>query len=184
MMSGRGVASSHSSGSSSSSSSGSSHLQQQLYLPQLHHQSTPHLYRDHHGNHAPHPLHLHLASHASAQSLAPPSRAQSPPSSGSAYVPGGSAYVPGLQVRGPALMALRNSPQPLRRTASGGGAGAGSGDGGLSRSTSVTSHISNVSHWGPGGETDRWHALTSHPPNGRAHGLHQPRLAGTRQGIE
>uniref|UniRef100_A0A8C6PE22 non-specific serine/threonine protein kinase n=1 Tax=Nothobranchius furzeri TaxID=105023 RepID=A0A8C6PE22_NOTFU len=46
-------------------------------------------------------------------------------------------------VRGPGLMALRNSPQPLRRTASGGGGGS---DGGLSRSTSVTSHISNGSH--------------------------------------
>uniref|UniRef100_A0A8C4GHA0 Serine/threonine-protein kinase TAO2 n=1 Tax=Dicentrarchus labrax TaxID=13489 RepID=A0A8C4GHA0_DICLA len=50
----------------------------------------------------------------------------------------------GLSVRGPSLMALRNSPQPLRRTASG-GPGGGS-DGGLSRSTSVTSHISNGSH--------------------------------------
>uniref|UniRef100_A0A674E3J3 non-specific serine/threonine protein kinase n=1 Tax=Salmo trutta TaxID=8032 RepID=A0A674E3J3_SALTR len=40
-----------------------------------------------------------------------------------------------------------NSPQPLRRTASGGGpGGAGGGDGVLSRSTSVTSHISNGSH--------------------------------------
>uniref|UniRef100_A0A8C7VTF6 Serine/threonine-protein kinase TAO2 n=1 Tax=Oncorhynchus mykiss TaxID=8022 RepID=A0A8C7VTF6_ONCMY len=44
------------------------------------------------------------------------------------------------------LMALRNSPQPLRRTASGGPGGAGGGEGGLSRSTSVTSHISNGSH--------------------------------------
>uniref|UniRef100_A0A4W5NAT5 non-specific serine/threonine protein kinase n=1 Tax=Hucho hucho TaxID=62062 RepID=A0A4W5NAT5_9TELE len=48
---------------------------------------------------------------------------------------------------GPSFMALRNSPQPLRRTASGGGAGGtGRGDGVLSRSTSVTSHISNGSH--------------------------------------
>ncbi|CAL8301697.1 unnamed protein product [Merluccius merluccius] len=49
----------------------------------------------------------------------------------------------GLGVRG-----LRNSPQPLRRTASGGPAAGGGGgsDGGLSRSTSVTSHISNGSH--------------------------------------
>uniref|UniRef100_A0A4W6G623 non-specific serine/threonine protein kinase n=1 Tax=Lates calcarifer TaxID=8187 RepID=A0A4W6G623_LATCA len=40
-----------------------------------------------------------------------------------------------------------NSPQPLRRTASGGGpGGAGGSDGVLSRSTSVTSHISNGSH--------------------------------------
>uniref|UniRef100_A0A8C4DZI9 non-specific serine/threonine protein kinase n=1 Tax=Dicentrarchus labrax TaxID=13489 RepID=A0A8C4DZI9_DICLA len=54
----------------------------------------------------------------------------------------------GLNVRGaPSLMALRNSPQPLRRTASGGGpGGAGGSDGVLSRSTSVTSHISNGSH--------------------------------------
>uniref|UniRef100_A0A8C6LHA8 non-specific serine/threonine protein kinase n=1 Tax=Nothobranchius furzeri TaxID=105023 RepID=A0A8C6LHA8_NOTFU len=54
----------------------------------------------------------------------------------------------GLAVRGtPNLMALRNSPQPLRRTASGGGpGGAGGSDGVLSRSTSVTSHISNGSH--------------------------------------
>lgn len=37
---------------------------------------------------------------------------------------------------------LRNSPQPLRRTASGGQ----TNDAGLSRSTSVTSHISNGSH--------------------------------------
>uniref|UniRef100_A0A4W5PJS4 non-specific serine/threonine protein kinase n=1 Tax=Hucho hucho TaxID=62062 RepID=A0A4W5PJS4_9TELE len=52
----------------------------------------------------------------------------------------------GLVARGPSLMALRNSPQPLRRTASGGPGGAGGGEGGLSRSTSVTSHISNGSH--------------------------------------
>uniref|UniRef100_A0AAR2JFJ8 non-specific serine/threonine protein kinase n=1 Tax=Pygocentrus nattereri TaxID=42514 RepID=A0AAR2JFJ8_PYGNA len=52
----------------------------------------------------------------------------------------------GLVVRGPSLMALRNSPGPLRRTASGGGPGGPGGDGGLSRSTSVTSHISNGSH--------------------------------------
>uniref|UniRef100_A0A7N8Y039 non-specific serine/threonine protein kinase n=1 Tax=Mastacembelus armatus TaxID=205130 RepID=A0A7N8Y039_9TELE len=54
----------------------------------------------------------------------------------------------GLGVRGaPSLLALRNSPQPLRRTASGGGpGGAGGSDGVLSRSTSVTSHISNGSH--------------------------------------
>ncbi|MEQ2211797.1 hypothetical protein XENOCAPTIV_016421 [Xenoophorus captivus] len=43
-------------------------------------------------------------------------------------------------------MALRNSPQPLRRTASGGPAGSGGSDSGLSRSTSVTSHISNGSN--------------------------------------
>uniref|UniRef100_A0A4W5PD36 non-specific serine/threonine protein kinase n=1 Tax=Hucho hucho TaxID=62062 RepID=A0A4W5PD36_9TELE len=52
----------------------------------------------------------------------------------------------GLVARGPSLMALRNSPQPLRRTASGGPGGAGGGEGVLSRSTSVTSHISNGSH--------------------------------------
>uniref|UniRef100_A0A671PBR4 non-specific serine/threonine protein kinase n=1 Tax=Sinocyclocheilus anshuiensis TaxID=1608454 RepID=A0A671PBR4_9TELE len=51
-----------------------------------------------------------------------------------------------LAVRGPSLLALRNSPGPLRRTASGGGAGGSGADGGLSRSTSVTSHISNGSH--------------------------------------
>uniref|UniRef100_A0A8C2B2A2 non-specific serine/threonine protein kinase n=1 Tax=Cyprinus carpio TaxID=7962 RepID=A0A8C2B2A2_CYPCA len=49
-----------------------------------------------------------------------------------------------LVVRGPSLLALRNSPQPPRRTASG-GAGGGA-DAVLSRSTSVTSHISNGSH--------------------------------------
>ncbi|KAF3845886.1 hypothetical protein F7725_002964 [Dissostichus mawsoni] len=40
-----------------------------------------------------------------------------------------------LSIRGPGLMALRNSPQPLRRTASGGPGGGGGSDGGLSRST-------------------------------------------------
>uniref|UniRef100_A0A8B9K6H4 Serine/threonine-protein kinase TAO2 n=1 Tax=Astyanax mexicanus TaxID=7994 RepID=A0A8B9K6H4_ASTMX len=64
------------------------------------------------------------------------------PREGGMYGGGG-----GLVVRGPSLMALRNSPQPLRRTASGGGpGGSGAGDGVLSRSTSVTSHISNGSH--------------------------------------
>uniref|UniRef100_A0A8D0A1D2 non-specific serine/threonine protein kinase n=1 Tax=Sander lucioperca TaxID=283035 RepID=A0A8D0A1D2_SANLU len=64
------------------------------------------------------------------------------PQSGGIYSGGG------LGVRGaPSLLALRNSPQPLRRTASGGGpGGAGGSDGVLSRSTSVTSHISNGSH--------------------------------------
>uniref|UniRef100_A0A3Q3S7M1 non-specific serine/threonine protein kinase n=1 Tax=Mastacembelus armatus TaxID=205130 RepID=A0A3Q3S7M1_9TELE len=59
-----------------------------------------------------------------------------------------SSHGGGLGVRGaPSLLALRNSPQPLRRTASGGGpGGAGGSDGVLSRSTSVTSHISNGSH--------------------------------------
>uniref|UniRef100_A0A672RZX7 non-specific serine/threonine protein kinase n=1 Tax=Sinocyclocheilus grahami TaxID=75366 RepID=A0A672RZX7_SINGR len=75
----------------------------------------------------------HISSHASSQSLAllPPP----PPPPGES-----------LAVRGPSLMALRNSPGPLRRTASGGGAGGSGADGGLSRSTSVTSHISNGSH--------------------------------------
>ncbi|KAL0198128.1 hypothetical protein M9458_006668, partial [Cirrhinus mrigala] len=50
------------------------------------------------------------------------------------------------RLRRKGLMALRNSPGPLRRTASGGGAGGSGADGGLSRSTSVTSHISNGSH--------------------------------------
>uniref|UniRef100_A0A3B4EHR5 non-specific serine/threonine protein kinase n=1 Tax=Pygocentrus nattereri TaxID=42514 RepID=A0A3B4EHR5_PYGNA len=66
---------------------------------------------------------------------------------GPSPVPGGMYGGGGLVVRGPSLMALRNSPQPLRRTASGGGpGGAGGADGVLSRSTSVTSHISNGSH--------------------------------------
>uniref|UniRef100_A0A8C6PF25 non-specific serine/threonine protein kinase n=1 Tax=Nothobranchius furzeri TaxID=105023 RepID=A0A8C6PF25_NOTFU len=72
-------------------------------------------------------------------SSSPPSSASSSSSSQGGYGGGGLS----LSVRGPGLMALRNSPQPLRRTASGGGGGS---DGGLSRSTSVTSHISNGSH--------------------------------------
>ncbi|XP_030649460.1 serine/threonine-protein kinase TAO2 [Chanos chanos] len=104
----------------------------------------------------------HMSSHhASSQSLAdlpppppPPPislSSTSPPSSSSSSSSqggyGGIGGGGGLVVRGPSLMALRNSPQPLRRTASGGGpGGAGSGEGGLSRSTSVTSHISNGSH--------------------------------------
>lgn len=101
----------------------------------------------------------HLSSHSSSQSLAllPPS-AQPPPISLSSSPPPSSAssssssqggYGGGglsLSVRGPGLMALRNSPQPLRRTASGGPGGGVGSDGGLSRSTSVTSHISNGSH--------------------------------------
>uniref|UniRef100_A0AAX7SFW1 non-specific serine/threonine protein kinase n=1 Tax=Astatotilapia calliptera TaxID=8154 RepID=A0AAX7SFW1_ASTCA len=69
-------------------------------------------------------------------------------SSGGGDRRGESSSSSGLAVRGaPSLMALRNSPQPLRRTASGGGpGGAGGSDGVLSRSTSVTSHISNGSH--------------------------------------
>uniref|UniRef100_A0A673K9W5 non-specific serine/threonine protein kinase n=1 Tax=Sinocyclocheilus rhinocerous TaxID=307959 RepID=A0A673K9W5_9TELE len=83
---------------------------------------TPQLYREREkewGGAAAHPhlfSHHHLPSRSSSQSLA----------------------------LGPSLMALRNSPQPLRRTASG-GAGGGA-DAVLSRSTSVTSHISNGSH--------------------------------------
>uniref|UniRef100_A0A7N6BBG7 non-specific serine/threonine protein kinase n=1 Tax=Anabas testudineus TaxID=64144 RepID=A0A7N6BBG7_ANATE len=76
----------------------------------------------------------------SLSSSSPPSSASSSSSSQGGYGGGG------LSVRGPSLMALRNSPQPLRRTASGGPGGSGGSDGGLSRSTSVTSHISNGSH--------------------------------------
>uniref|UniRef100_A0AAQ5X9I8 non-specific serine/threonine protein kinase n=1 Tax=Amphiprion ocellaris TaxID=80972 RepID=A0AAQ5X9I8_AMPOC len=159
--------------SSSSSSSSSSSHHQQHYLPQhyQHHQSTPQLYRDAHdsrererarewvggGGHYSHHSqghHHHLSSHASSQSLAllpppppppPISLSSSPPSSASSSSSSQGGYGGGgLSVRGPTLMALRNSPQPLRRTASG-GPGGGS-DGGLSRSTSVTSHISNGSH--------------------------------------
>uniref|UniRef100_A0A8C9WNM9 non-specific serine/threonine protein kinase n=1 Tax=Scleropages formosus TaxID=113540 RepID=A0A8C9WNM9_SCLFO len=79
----------------------------------------------------------------SLSSSSPPSSSSSSSSQGG-Y--GGSGGGSSLVVRGPSLMALRNSPQPLRRTASGGGPGAGGGEGGLSRSTSVTSHISNGSH--------------------------------------
>uniref|UniRef100_A0A8C4THE1 non-specific serine/threonine protein kinase n=1 Tax=Erpetoichthys calabaricus TaxID=27687 RepID=A0A8C4THE1_ERPCA len=68
----------------------------------------------------------------SLQSLALPSPA-----------PGGS-NLGGIGTRGTSMLALRNSPQPLRRTASG---GAGNpGEQGISRSTSVTSQISNGSH--------------------------------------
>lgn len=107
----------------------------------------------------PHPLPFshHLPSRSSSQSLAmlpppppaPPSiSGPSSSSSSSSSSQGGIYGGGGLAVRGtPNLMALRNSPQPLRRTASGGGpGGAGGSDGVLSRSTSVTSHISNGSH--------------------------------------
>uniref|UniRef100_A0A671YH74 non-specific serine/threonine protein kinase n=1 Tax=Sparus aurata TaxID=8175 RepID=A0A671YH74_SPAAU len=107
----------------------------------------------------PHPLPFshHLPSRSSSQSLAmlpppppaPPSiSGPSSSSSSSSSSQGGIYGGGGLGVRGaPSLMALRNSPQPLRRTASGGGpGGAGGSDGVLSRSTSVTSHISNGSH--------------------------------------
>uniref|UniRef100_H2T860 non-specific serine/threonine protein kinase n=1 Tax=Takifugu rubripes TaxID=31033 RepID=H2T860_TAKRU len=149
-------------------------LQQQHYLPQhyQHHQSTPQLYRDSHdrdhrererarewvggGSHYSHHSqgYKHLPTHASSQSLAllpppppppPISRTSSPPSSASSSSSSQGGYGgAGLSIKGPGLMALRNSPQPLRRTASG-GPGGGS-EGGLSRSTSVTSHISNGSH--------------------------------------
>uniref|UniRef100_A0A674CGJ4 non-specific serine/threonine protein kinase n=1 Tax=Salmo trutta TaxID=8032 RepID=A0A674CGJ4_SALTR len=175
-MSGRGHSSNSSSSSSSSHHHHHHHQQpQQHYLPQHHHQSTPHLYREsreredrerdrerewggghhhhHHGGGVHH--HHHLSQHASAQSLAllppppppPPISlySSSPPSSSSSSSSQGGGYG-GLVARGPSLMALRNSPQPLRRTASGGPGGAGGGEGGLSRSTSVTSHISNGSH--------------------------------------
>ncbi|XP_023646970.1 serine/threonine-protein kinase TAO2 isoform X2 [Paramormyrops kingsleyae] len=100
----------------------------------------------------------HLPSHSSSQSLAllpplpppPPislSSSSPPSSSSSSSSQGGYSGGGGLAVRGPSLMALRNSPQPLRRTASGGGpGGAGGSEAVLSRSTSVTSHISNGSH--------------------------------------
>ncbi|TKS91236.1 Serine/threonine-protein kinase TAO2 [Collichthys lucidus] len=105
--------------SSTTTTSSASHHHQQHYLPQhyQHHQSTPQLYRDSHER---------------------DSRERERAREWGGYGGGG------LSVRGPSLMALRNSPQPLRRTASG-GPGGGS-DGGLSRSTSVTSHISNGSH--------------------------------------
>ncbi|XP_035253422.1 serine/threonine-protein kinase TAO2 isoform X2 [Anguilla anguilla] len=165
---------SHSSSSSSASSSASSaaaahhphHHHHHHYLPQHHHhQSTPQLYRERDRERerdrdwgGAHPGHAHhLSAHSSSQSLAllpppppppPITLSSSPPSSSSSSSSqGGYSGGPGLVVRGPSLMALRNSPQPLRRTASGGGpGGAGGGDGGLSRSTSVTSHISNGSH--------------------------------------
>uniref|UniRef100_A0A8C7IYD8 non-specific serine/threonine protein kinase n=1 Tax=Oncorhynchus kisutch TaxID=8019 RepID=A0A8C7IYD8_ONCKI len=174
-MSGRGHSSNSSSSSSSSHHHHHHQQQQQHYLPQHHHhQSTPHLYREsreredrerdrerewggggghHHHGRGVH--HHHLSQHASAQSLAllppppppPPISlySSSPPSSSSSSSSQGGGYG-GLVARGPSLMALRNSPQPLRRTASGGPGGAGGGEGGLSRSTSVTSHISNGSH--------------------------------------
>ncbi|XP_033840133.1 serine/threonine-protein kinase TAO2 isoform X2 [Periophthalmus magnuspinnatus] len=168
--------SSRSSASSSSSSSSSSSHHQRHQLPQhYHHQSTPQLYRERErdrererekerewGAH-PHPVPFshHLPSRSSSQSLAMlpppppappsisgPSSSSSSSSSSQGGVYGGVGGSGGLGVRGaPSLMALRNSPQPLRRTASGGGpGGAGGSDGVLSRSTSVTSHISNGSH--------------------------------------
>uniref|UniRef100_A0A667XYF6 non-specific serine/threonine protein kinase n=1 Tax=Myripristis murdjan TaxID=586833 RepID=A0A667XYF6_9TELE len=171
-LSGRG----HSSASSSSSSSSHHQQQHYLPQHYQHHQSTPQLYRDTHerdlrererarewagggGHYSHHPQgRHHLSSHASAQSLSllpppppPPPislSSSSPPSSASSSSSSQGGYGGGgLSVRGPSLMALRNSPQPLRRTASGGpGGGGGGSEGGLSRSTSVTSHISNGSH--------------------------------------
>ncbi|XP_061081254.1 serine/threonine-protein kinase TAO2-like isoform X1 [Conger conger] len=156
--------SAHGLGQSPSSSSHHHH-----YLPQHHHhQSTPQLYRerdrdrdrererDWGGPHLSSHAHHLLSSHSSSQSLAllppaplpPPalslSSSSPPSSSSSSSSQGGYGGGPGLVARGPGLAALRNSPQPLRRTASGGGAAGG--DGGLSRSTSVTSNISNGSH--------------------------------------
>uniref|UniRef100_A0A674E1D8 non-specific serine/threonine protein kinase n=1 Tax=Salmo trutta TaxID=8032 RepID=A0A674E1D8_SALTR len=166
-----------SSRSSASSSSSSQQHHHRHHLPQhYHHQSTPQLYRERERDrererekerdrewagvrgsgdlaHPQHPHHFshNLPSRSSSQSLAllPPPPPAPPSISGpsSSSLQGG-VYGGGLAVRGgPSLMALRNSPQPLRRTASGGGpGGAGGGDGVLSRSTSVTSHISNGSH--------------------------------------
>uniref|UniRef100_A0A673KG09 non-specific serine/threonine protein kinase n=1 Tax=Sinocyclocheilus rhinocerous TaxID=307959 RepID=A0A673KG09_9TELE len=162
----RGFPSSRSSASSASSSSSSHHHLR--YMPQqYHHQSTPHLYsreREWGGGHhhssssSSHGHSHHISSHASSQSLAllpppppppPISLSSSSPPSSSSSSSSQSGYGgrgESLAVRGPSLMALRNSPGPLRRTASGGGAGGSGADGGLSRSTSVTSHISNGSH--------------------------------------
>ncbi|XP_053119757.1 serine/threonine-protein kinase TAO2 isoform X2 [Hemicordylus capensis] len=64
--------------------------------------------------------------------LHPPSSSPSSSSSSSSSAPGGRSNV----------VMLRNSPQPLRRTASG-----GQSDQGISRSASVTSHILNGSHF-------------------------------------
>uniref|UniRef100_A0A8C2KMM1 non-specific serine/threonine protein kinase n=1 Tax=Cyprinus carpio TaxID=7962 RepID=A0A8C2KMM1_CYPCA len=163
-MGARGFPSSRSSASSASSSSSHHHLR---YMPQqYHHQSTPHLYnreREWGGGHhssssSSHGHSHHISSHASSQSLGllpppppppPISLSSSSPPSSSSSSSSQSGYGgrgESLAVRGPSLMALRNSPGPLRRTASGGGAGGSAADGGLSRSTSVTSHISNGSH--------------------------------------
>ncbi|XP_049615053.1 serine/threonine-protein kinase TAO2 isoform X4 [Syngnathus scovelli] len=167
----------HSPHSSSSSSSSSSSHHQRHHLPQhYHHQSTPQLYRERERDHdrerekerdwpgargpggdLVHPLPLpfshHLPSRSSSQSLAmlpPPPPAPpsiSGPSSSSSSSSSSQGAVYGGIRAAPSLMALRNSPQPLRRTASGGGPGAAAGpDAVLSRSTSVTSHISNGSH--------------------------------------
>ncbi|XP_060719843.1 serine/threonine-protein kinase TAO2 isoform X2 [Tachysurus vachellii] len=163
----------HHSSRSSSSSSSSSHHHRHHLAQHYHHQSTPQLYRERERDRErekerewggsgvraelvhPHAFPHHLPSRSSSQSLAllppppPPapasislSSSSSSSSSSSQGVYGGGGG--GLVVRGPSLMALRNSPQPLRRTASGGGGP--NADGVLSRSTSVTSHISNGSH--------------------------------------
>uniref|UniRef100_A0A8C1P8I7 non-specific serine/threonine protein kinase n=1 Tax=Cyprinus carpio TaxID=7962 RepID=A0A8C1P8I7_CYPCA len=171
-MGARGFPSSRSSASSASSSSSHHHLR---YMPQqYHHQSTPHLYNrerewgggsgggggggHHSSSSSSHGHSHHISSHASSQSLGllpppppppPISLSSSSPPSSSSSSSSQSGYGgrgESLAVRGPSLMALRNSPGPLRRTASGGGAGGSAADGGLSRSTSVTSHISNGSH--------------------------------------
>uniref|UniRef100_A0A8C2GQI3 non-specific serine/threonine protein kinase n=1 Tax=Cyprinus carpio TaxID=7962 RepID=A0A8C2GQI3_CYPCA len=173
-MGARGFPSSRSSASSASSSSSSHHHLR--YIPQQyhhhHHHSTPHLYREnrerdwgggggghhHSSSSSSHGHSHHISSHTSSQSLAllpppppppPISLSSSSPQSSSSSSSSQSGYGGRgecLAVRGPNLMALRNSPGPLRRTASGGGAGGSGADGALSRSTSVTSHISNGSH--------------------------------------
>uniref|UniRef100_A0A671LXB0 non-specific serine/threonine protein kinase n=1 Tax=Sinocyclocheilus anshuiensis TaxID=1608454 RepID=A0A671LXB0_9TELE len=173
-MGARGFPSNRSSASSASSSSSHHHLR--YVPQQYHHQSTPQLYRDsrerewgggsggggghhhHSSSSSSHGHSHHISSHASSQSLAllpppppppPISLSSSSPPSSSSSSSSQSGYGgrgESLAVRGPSLMALRNSPGPLRRTASGGGAGGSGADGALSRSTSVTSHISNGSH--------------------------------------
>uniref|UniRef100_A0A671PBH9 non-specific serine/threonine protein kinase n=1 Tax=Sinocyclocheilus anshuiensis TaxID=1608454 RepID=A0A671PBH9_9TELE len=171
-MGARGFPSSRSSASSASSSS-SSHYHLRYMPQQYHHQSTPHLYsrerewgggsgggghHHHSSSSSSHGHSHHISSNASSQSLAllpppppppPISLSSSSPPSSSSSSSSQSGYGgrgESLAVRGPSLLALRNSPGPLRRTASGGGAGGSGADGGLSRSTSVTSHISNGSH--------------------------------------
>ncbi|XP_028310569.1 serine/threonine-protein kinase TAO2 isoform X2 [Gouania willdenowi] len=123
----------------------STHAPQQQHAPPQyyqHHHSTPQLYRDERQRDwsAPYPHHSHHFLSSQSLALLPPppppppaARATSPPSSTSSSSSSQGGY--GGGVRG--LMALR-------RTASGGPGGGG--DGGISRSTSVTSHISNGSH--------------------------------------
>ncbi|XP_058624985.1 serine/threonine-protein kinase TAO2 isoform X2 [Onychostoma macrolepis] len=175
-MGARGFPSSRSSASSASSSSSHHHLRyipQQYHhhsTPHLYRDSREREWGGgsggggggHHHHHSSssssHGHSHHISSHASSQSLAllpppppppPISLSSSSPPSSSSSSSSQSGYGgrgESLAVRGPSLMALRNSPGPLRRTASGGGAAGSGADGGLSRSTSVTSHISNGSH--------------------------------------